>query len=202
MIRLTRPAIVCDIGCGSGYLTRTLAEQPENNDIEWALLDSNICALAYAYESISSAHAVRSIRLDLTATPDDAPTIRADYAFAAFTLLEFQFSLTVASNISACLRPGGLVSIFLPDPIWELTRCDKGSAAIEEYAEGHVLLSKTSSFTRRPYPFHVNRVELALQLFTAVGLSLSGIAIYRRPDRAAIDRILILDLTRAQTTVG
>jgi hypothetical protein len=99
-----------------------------------------------------------------------------DFAFLAFTLLEVQVDVTVASNIEAQLTPSGTLVIILPDVLTDIHQL--GGSAVEalgQYIKGSVRLDKVDKFTGRPYPFHAQRIEEIVSAFLDCGFLLTAI---------------------------
>jgi SAM-dependent methyltransferase len=84
------PCTISDVGCGSGYITRRLAQASSGMHLHWVLVDSNRAALAYAHDSMAMLAHVDSFHADLTRQLRGIDIPPADLAFMAFTLLELQ----------------------------------------------------------------------------------------------------------------
>jgi hypothetical protein len=90
---------------------------------------------------------------------------------------------------------GGLLSIFLPDPIEELVKLgdqDKVSA----YATGSVSLDKIDKFTGAPYPFYLNRTDKVVGLLFTAGFRLMRLTAMTHPQRVEASPVLAIDLIK------
>lgn len=192
------PEIITDLGCGSGYIARTLIRSSFAAATHWQLVDSNKTALTYAHDSVASLTRTDSFHVDITHRLPKTQIPLADLAFMAFTLLEFRLTPMTAANLENLVRIDGILSIVVPDSLWDVYTCGLGLDTIREYLHGYAVLKKRDSLTGSFYRFHANRIELLLQFLTSAGFSLINLTIHQRPGREAGDSILILDFRKTR----
>jgi SAM-dependent methyltransferase len=190
------PDVISDVGCGSGYIARTLIQAQSGGRAQWLLVDSNKTALMYAHDATAILARVDAFHIDVTRQLKNSHIPSADLAFMAFTLLEFRLTPMVATNLGSLVRTGGTLSIFIPDTLWDVYTCGLGLETMREYMRGYAVLQKRDSLTGSLYRFHANRIELLLALLTAAGFNLVSLTTHQRPGRESGDSILILDFKK------
>lgn len=173
MLRRADPCSVIDIGCGSGYIAREVARSLPN-PISWQLLDIDARTLEYAVRSMGEVP-VRDHLLDLT-RPLDGNELKAPFAFAAFTLMEFAMTPTVAQNLAGLVAGGGTLVLYMPDVLVDIEQAETTTPGLlRRYRAGHCELTKLDKFTQRDYPFHANRLEYVIRDLGTAGMHLVGI---------------------------
>jgi len=184
LLRRSGARSVIDIGCGSGYIAREVARGLEQS-VAWRLIDVDQDTLAYAVRSMSDEHDVQELLIDLTC-PAVEGAMQAPFAFAAFTLLEFPMTQTVATNLAAFVDPGGILALYMPDVLADVERAELTTPGLlRRYQRGHCELPKLDKFTQRDYAFHANRLEFIIRDLGAAGLHLVGLD--RLPRQSAGD---------------
>jgi trans-aconitate methyltransferase len=194
-VALHRPLKVLDLGAGTGYLTRHLVAHTPPSKVAWTLLDSNPDLLAIALASMPSDLRISSFEFDLSTPANDRPAIEADFAFAAFTFLEFEITEAVARNCASLLRPEGTLLIYLPDTFADIRAA--GARAIDSYIDGSCVITKTDHFTGASDPFHATRSEVLISTFLQAGLQLASLDLLPRTDRP--EKIHCLTFTKTST---
>jgi methylase of polypeptide subunit release factors len=104
LIERARPRTICDVGCGTGYIARRLAQRATHIANSWLLVDIDPEALQFAAKSTLRSGKFRTRQVDLTAERAFTCADRVDFALVVFTLLEFEFAMTVAHNLGSLLR--------------------------------------------------------------------------------------------------
>lgn len=181
-IQAARASRVIDLGSGTGYLTRKLAEQARTAQIYWVLLDSNPGLLDLAAKSTRPNSHTSALQFDLTESHSAFPSPSADFAFAAFTFLEFPLTSVVAHNCAGLLCSKGKLLVYLPDTLVDVTQA--GKDALSDYVSGDCMIAKLDHFTGAKDPFFATRIEHLLNVFLTASFRLTALDILPRTDRA------------------
>jgi len=179
-IQAARASRVIDMGSGTGYLTRKLAEQART--IHWVLLDSNPGLLELAAKSIRPNAHTSALHFDLTESHSTFPSPPADFAFAVFTFLEFPLASVVVQNCGGLLCSKGKLLVYLPDTLVDVTLA--GNDALSDYVSGDCVITKLDHFTGARDPFFATRIERLLNVFLSAPFRLTALDVLPRTDRA------------------
>ena len=112
---------VIDVGCGTGYVSRTLAADVACSRVEWTLLDRNPKMLRFAAARFPEGR--RAVY-----TSDDAEAYAVgeslrphDLCLCAYTALEVEHLDPFAKALKRCV-PRGTILLFVPDTVPDIIR--------------------------------------------------------------------------------
>lgn len=175
VISARSPRRVIDVGCGTGYIVRSLAKRHAAAGIEWVLLDSDYEMLHYAAKQCRDWARVSLVRADVSAQASLAEVNPADLVCVAFTTMEFPMNAQIAENMSGLVTEGGALVLFVPDVIRDIVKSSSAIIHLTSYLSGYCFLTKIDKFSGCPYPFHATRVETLISYFTHSGLVLRNL---------------------------
>lgn len=169
-----RPALVIDIGAGSGYVSRQLIQRTTHRVAQWILIDADETACRWLNTRFAT---IPNVKVEHARIPPlrDGLT-NAPLVFFSYTILEL--SLPDISKLIRQLGPGSTVVMVMPDVIEDVLGAQDPAVKADFWAEGSVSIPKVDKFTGRPYPFIAHRVEYLLEAVTSSGCSIERVERY------------------------
>lgn len=181
IIRFVEPDVVGDIGCGTGYMTRSVRDLLSLTNIQWHLLDCNPAMLKYAREKCAHIEGAAYHEFDLCAVTHAKTMSPVAMGFVAYTYLDIQMTRQVAINTAGLVKPNGHLLVFTPDVLEDVEQAmAENSDMLTHYRHGLCsIIEKQDKFTGQKVTFRANRTETVLEFLLAAGLQLLHIETYR-----------------------
>lgn len=174
-----KPRDLVDIGCGTGYISRAVAERLQHRPLRWHLVDNSPEMLHFAQQR-RVAHVetvVHNLNLEEPRWEDPPPA--SDLGFMAYTLLDLKLSRVLVGNIASLVRPQGTLFVFMPDVLEDVIQAAAvRRETIHDFRRGHCSIEKVDKFTARPVSFEANRFEYVVAEFLRGGFVLEGLENY------------------------
>lgn len=165
-------AHVLDLGCGTGYVSRALVQDPGAPEMSWTLLDQDKRALEYARSRWPPSQPAQFLECDVAAL-GGYDGQKADLVIICYSMLEFVSLKQSMQGISHLCGNNATAVIFMPDCLEDvLAALRTDPTALSRYLAGDCSLNKFNSFLSRSLPFFAHRVENIIETMLETGWSL------------------------------
>lgn len=164
------PGLCCDIGSGTGYITRALARLEQHKRVRWELLEYDEAMIEFSRASITRAglgDRISTISFDIT-NPDRGLSQKYDFGFCCFSSLEFGMSKAIARSMMGLIASHGNLVLYLPDHLEEVAQAvfdQSHSEPINCYRKRSLDVQKLDRFTGQNEPYVAYRIEKLLSDF-------------------------------------
>lgn len=164
-----QPGAVMDLGCGSGYISRTLLTTGclPSTVHRWTLVDKNASALDFAVASIPDSR-VNCSHADVTQPRDCVP--EHDFVFACMLLPELTPSGFRLARFEKFVALGGELLLSMPDGASEVVGLPGAQAELATQG-----VANLSQYRDVPYKLIVWRTDCVVDLVVAQGFSLTEV---------------------------
>ena len=195
--RLNRigPRLIADVGSGTGYVSRVVAERYPHKDVRWVLLENDPHMLQFSADLTAGQAGIEPIPYDILGV-DDGWVGRFDFAFSCFSSLDFGMGREIANKILRLLRVGGTFVFYLPDLLEDVAQICSQEGGVDQlhaYRRGATPIRKPDRFTERMEPFTAHRIEHCISYMLAAGALMSEM---RFIDRTADRCIVAMEFMR------
>jgi S-adenosylmethionine synthetase len=147
---------VIDVGCGTGYISRTLAAEDALSDVEWTLLDRNPEMLRFAAGRFPKGRRIAYTSDDAEAYAAGGSLRPHDLCLCAYTPLEVEDLGLFATALKRCV-PRGTILLFVPDNVPDIIKyyVGRGVQTLSDSLVREVTqeLEKVDGFTGRRQTF-------------------------------------------------
>lgn len=170
------PNRVIDIGCGTGYIARSVIARLSSESTQWVLLDRNPEMIGFAKSIVPERSNLRYMNLDLEAVAITDFPDPFDLIILSFSILEMDRLDLLASRIGELAAPSAELLIFLPDTMEDvITAQSKNRGILKKYAEGIAQIEKRNPFTGTYLTFYAHRDLYLVKSFLNVGFRLAQV---------------------------
>jgi ubiquinone/menaquinone biosynthesis C-methylase UbiE len=178
-IGATQPKHIADIGCGTGYISRTILEAGFGRESSWLLLDHNRELLNYAREMFADAANVDCLEADIRSSGSGYSGERNDFAFICYSLLEVAELDLFLEGLNSILSNQAQVVLIYPDVMEDIeAESFNDSGLITQYRMGSCVISKLNKFTGQRQDFFAHRIEDIIEGFCGLHFHLSDFQSY------------------------
>jgi len=170
------PKRAIDIGCGTGYIARSVITRLASDFTQWVLLDRNPEMIGFAKSIVPERPDLKYINLDLEAVAITDFPGPFDLIILSYSILEMDRLDSLASRIGELAAPSAELLIFLPDTMEDvITAQPKNKGIIQKYAEGIAQIEKRNPFTGTYLTFYAHRDLYLVNSFLDAGFRLAQV---------------------------
>jgi SAM-dependent methyltransferase len=173
------PNYIVDVGCGTGYISRSILEAGAGQSSRWLLLDHNLYLLNYARKKLADWDNVDFLELDIRSLSNDCSSRRNDFAFICYSLLEISGLDMFMKGLNNLLNHTAQVILIYPDVIEDIETASINSRnTITQYRKGLCIIDKLNRFTDQRQEYFAHRIEDIIQSFCGLNFVLSDMRSY------------------------
>lgn len=177
-IRSVLPHRILDIGCGTGYISRSVLRAGVGQGSEWLLLDRNPDFLNYAQRMLAEVHNVDFLRSDIRSVSNYSGALN-DLAFICYSLLETRELELFIQGMNKLLSEDADVILIYPDVIEDIEATNDGNNnLLGHYRLGLCAIEKLNRLTGEKEEFFAHRVEAIIQSFCELNFCLFDMRAY------------------------